>query len=102
MDSNKFMEVASKHIDQNFNSNNQLIEYVVTELNSLDLGINTEQAQHIVNIIEYVSKSTSKSTIVSLVNSMLELGIYQRATTNFLRVQSSCQTFGINSKAMWS
>ncbi|HHK7834196.1 TPA: hypothetical protein ACQXVJ_000380 [Streptococcus pneumoniae] len=75
MDSNKFMEVASKHIDQNFNSNNQLIEYVVTELNSLDLGINTEQAQHIVNIIEYVSKSTSKSTIVSLVNSMLELGI---------------------------
>lgn len=75
MDSNKFMEVASKHIDQNFNSNNQLIEYVVTELNSLDLGINTEQAQHIVNIIEYVSKSTSKSTIVSLVNSMLELGL---------------------------
>lgn len=75
MDSNKFMEVVSKHIDQNFNSNNQLVDYVVTELNSLDLGINTEQAQHIVNIIEYVSKSTSKSTIVSLVNSMLELGL---------------------------
>ena len=75
MDSNKFMEVVSKHIDQNFNSNNQLFDYVVTELNSLDLGINTEQAQHIVNIIEYVSKSTSKSTIVTLVNSMLELGL---------------------------
>jgi hypothetical protein len=75
MDSNKFMEVVSKHIDQNFNSNNQLVDYVVTELNSLDLGINTEQAQHIVNIIEYVSKSTSKSTIVTLVNSMLELGL---------------------------
>ena len=69
------MEVVSKHIDQNFNSNNQLVDYVVTELNSLDLGINTEQAQHIVNIIEYVSKSTSKSTIVTLVNSMLELGL---------------------------
>lgn len=75
MDSNKFMEVVSKHIDQNFNSNNQLVDYVVTELNSLNLGINTEQAQHIVNIIEYVSKSTSKSTIVTLVNSMLELGL---------------------------
>ena len=75
MDSNKFMEVVSKYIDQNFNSNNQLVDYVVTELNSLDLGINTEQAQHIVNIIEYVSKSTSKSTIVTLVNSMLELGL---------------------------
>lgn len=75
MDSNKFMEVVSKHIDQNFYSNNQLVDYVVTELNSLDLGINTEQAQHIVNIIEYVSKSTSKSTIVTLVNSMLELGL---------------------------
>lgn len=75
MDSNKFMEVVSKHIDQNFNSNNQLVDYVVTELNSLDIGINTEQAQHIVNIIEYVSKSTSKSTIVTLVNSMLELGL---------------------------
>ena len=75
MDSNKFMEVVSKHIDQNFNSNNQLVDCVVTELNSLDLGINTEQAQHIVNIIEYVSKSTSKSTIVTLVNSMLELGL---------------------------
>lgn len=75
MDSNKFMEVVSKHLDQNFNSNNQLVDYVVTELNSLDLGINTEQAQHIVNIIEYVSKSTSKSTIVTLVNSMLELGL---------------------------
>lgn len=75
MDSNKFMEVVSKHIDQNFNSNNQLVDYVVNELNSLDLGINTEQAQHIVNIIEYVSKSTSKSTIVTLVNSMLELGL---------------------------
>ena len=75
MDSNKFMEVVSKHIDQNFNSNNQLVDYVVTELNSLDLGINAEQAQHIVNIIEYVSKSTSKSTIVTLVNSMLELGL---------------------------
>ena len=75
MDSNKFMEVVSKHIDQNFNSNNQLVDYVVTELNSLDLGINTEQAQHIVNIIAYVSKSTSKSTIVTLVNSMLELGL---------------------------
>nr|DAE07935.1 MAG TPA: hypothetical protein [Siphoviridae sp. ct7xv9] len=75
MDSNKFMEVVSKHIDQNFNSNNQLVDYVVTELNSLELGINTEQAQHIVNIIEYVSKSTSKSTIVTLVNSMLELGL---------------------------
>ena len=69
------MEVVSKHIDQNFNSNNQLVDYVVTELNSLELGINTEQAQHIVNIIEYVSKSTSKSTIVTLVNSMLELGL---------------------------
>ncbi|WP_247928470.1 hypothetical protein [Streptococcus mitis] len=75
MDSNKFMEVVSKHIDQNFNSNNQLVDYVVTELNLLDLGINTEQAQHIVNIIEYVSKSTSKRTIVALVNSMLELGL---------------------------
>ena len=75
MDSNKFMEVVSKHIDQNFNSNNQLVDYVVTELNSLDLGINAEQAQHIVNIIEYVSKSTSKSTIVTLVNSILELGL---------------------------
>ena len=32
MDSNKFMEVVSKHIDQNFNSNNQLVDYVVTEL----------------------------------------------------------------------
>ena len=75
MDSNKFMEVVSKHIDQNFNLNNQLIEYVVTELNSLDLNINTEQAQHIINIIEYVSKSTSKNTIITLVNSMLEFGL---------------------------
>lgn len=75
MDSNKFMEVVSKHIDQNFNSNNHLVEYVVSELSSLDLNLNTEQTQHIVNIIEYVSKSTSKSTIVTLVNSMIELGI---------------------------
>lgn len=75
MDSNKFMEVVSKHIDQNFNSNNQLVEYVVSELSSLDLNLNTEQAQHIVNIIEYVSKSTSKSAIIALVNSMLELGL---------------------------
>ena len=75
MDSNKFMEVVSKHIDQNFNSNNQLVEYIVSELSSLDLNLNTEQTQHIVNIIEYVSKSTSKSTIVTLVNSMIELGI---------------------------
>lgn len=66
MDSNKFMKVVSKHIDQNFDSNNQLVEYVVSELSSLDLNLNTEQAQHIVNIIEYVSKSTSKSTIVTL------------------------------------
>ena len=65
MDSNKFMEVVSKHIDQNFNSNNQLVEYVVSELSSLDLNLNAEQTQHIVNIIEYVSKSTSKSTIVT-------------------------------------
>lgn len=77
MDTKTFMEVINKHIDKNFNFNNQLIEFVVKELNAMNLNINNDQAQHIVNIIEYVSKSTSKNTVVTITNSLLELGILE-------------------------
>ncbi|MGZ9910252.1 hypothetical protein ACXYSK_02135 [Streptococcus sp. V919] len=75
MDTKIFMEVINKHIDKNFNFNNELIEFVIKELNAMNLNINNDQAQHIVNIIEYVSKSTSKNTVVTITNSLLELGI---------------------------
>lgn len=75
MDTKIFMEVISKHIDKNFNFNNELIEFVIKELNAMNLNINNDQAQHIANIIEYVSKSTSKNTVVTITNSLLELGI---------------------------
>lgn len=75
MDTKIFMEVINKHIDKNFNFNNELIEVVIKELNAMNLNINNDQAQHIVNIIEYVSKSTSKNTVVTITNSLLELGI---------------------------
>lgn len=75
MDTQVFMEVFCKHIDKNFNVDNELVGFIVKELNAMELNINNDQAQHIVNIIEYVSKSTSKNTVVTIANSLLELGI---------------------------
>ncbi|HEP1349798.1 TPA: hypothetical protein VB391_001767, partial [Streptococcus pyogenes] len=45
------------------------------ELNQMNAPITQKQAQHIVNILEYVSKSTSKSTIAAMTNALLELGV---------------------------
>ncbi|WP_115247041.1 hypothetical protein [Streptococcus dysgalactiae] len=59
----------------NFNVDNQLVEFVVAELNQMNAPITQKQAQHIVNILEYVSKSTSKSTIAAMTNALLELGV---------------------------
>lgn len=75
MDTKEFMDTINKHIDKGFNINNQLVEYVANELNQMDANISTEQAQHIINIIEYISKSTTKNTVTAIVNSLLELGI---------------------------
>lgn len=41
----------------------------------MNAPITQKQAQHIVNILEYVSKSTSKSTIAAMTNALLELGV---------------------------
>ncbi|HFZ7530520.1 TPA: hypothetical protein ACIO4Y_001085 [Streptococcus pyogenes] len=70
-----FLSVVSKHINQNFNVDNQLVEFVVAELNQMNAPITQKQARHIVNILEYVSKSTSKSTIAAMTNALLELGV---------------------------
>ncbi|MGZ7384846.1 hypothetical protein ACXWST_09170 [Streptococcus pyogenes] len=75
MDTKEFMKVVSKHINQNFNVDNLLVEFVVAELNQMNAPITQKQAQHIVNILEYVSKSTSKSTIAAMTNALLELGV---------------------------
>ncbi|HEM6438318.1 hypothetical protein QQY84_03470 [Streptococcus suis] len=75
MDTKQFMEVVNEQINKNFNVDNELVEYVVSELNQMNTQITQEQAQHIVNIIEYVSKSTSKSTVVTITNALLELGV---------------------------
>ncbi|HEL1634147.1 TPA: hypothetical protein TXL60_001506 [Streptococcus suis] len=75
MDTKQFIEVVNEQIDKNFNVNNELVEYVISELNQMNTQITQEQAQHIVNIIEYVSKSTSKNTIITITNALLELGV---------------------------
>ncbi|HES5482502.1 TPA: hypothetical protein VOV16_001721, partial [Streptococcus pyogenes] len=49
MDTKEFMKVVSKHINQNFNVDNQLVEFVVAELNQMNAPITQKQAQHIVN-----------------------------------------------------
>ncbi|HEL2058744.1 TPA: hypothetical protein TY417_000008 [Streptococcus suis] len=75
MDTKKFIEVVNEQIDKNFNVNNELVEYVISELNQMNTQITQEQAQHIVNIIEYASKSTSKNTVIAIANTLLELGV---------------------------
>ncbi len=74
MDTKQFIEVVNEQINKNFNVNNELVEYVISELNQMNTQITQEQAQHIVNIIEYVSKSTSKNTVITITNALLELG----------------------------
>ncbi|NQG98477.1 hypothetical protein HO675_10335 [Streptococcus suis] len=75
MDTKQFIEVVNEQINKNFNVNNELVEYVTSELNQMNTQITQEQAQHIVNIIEYVSKSTSKNTVITITNVLLELGV---------------------------
>ncbi|CYT96159.1 hypothetical protein [Streptococcus suis] len=75
MDTKQFIEVVNEQIDKNFNVNNELVEYVISELNQMNTQITQEQAQHIVNIIEYASKSTSKNTVIAITNTLLELGV---------------------------
>ena len=74
MDTKQFIEVVNEQINKNFNVNNELVEYVIFELNQMNTQITQEQTQHIVNIIEYVSKSTSKNTVITITNALLELG----------------------------
>ncbi|WP_313166661.1 hypothetical protein [Streptococcus parasuis] len=74
MDTKQFIEVVNEQINKNFNVNNELVEYVISELNQMNTQITQEQTQHIVNIIEYVSKSTSKNTVITITNALLELG----------------------------
>ena len=52
MNTKDYMDMISKQIDDNFNVDNQLVEYVISELNQMNLQISQEQAQHFVNIIE--------------------------------------------------
>ncbi|HEL2048846.1 hypothetical protein HO551_04305 [Streptococcus suis] len=75
MDTKQFIGVVNEQIDKNFNVNNELVEYVISELNQMNTQITQEQAQHIVNIIEYASKSTSKNTVIAIANTLLELGV---------------------------
>lgn len=75
MNTKDYMDMISKQIDDNFNVDNQLVEYVISELNQMNLQISQEQAQHIVNIIEYISKATSKSSVITMTNSLIELGL---------------------------
>ncbi|NQJ70592.1 hypothetical protein HO542_04420 [Streptococcus suis] len=75
MDTKQFIEVVNEQINKNFNVNNELVEYVISELNQMNTQITQEQAQHIVNIIEYASKSTSKNTVITITNALLELGV---------------------------
>ncbi len=70
MTNDNILDVVNKSINDNFNVDNQLVEFVVAELNQMNLSISQEQAQHIVNIIEYISKSSAKSGAVVAINAI--------------------------------
>ncbi|MFU2205286.1 hypothetical protein [Streptococcus pluranimalium] len=70
MTNDNILDVVNKSINDNFNVDNQLVEFVVAELNQMNLSISQEQAQHIVNIIEYISKSSAKSGAVAAINAI--------------------------------
>lgn len=70
MSNDKILDVVNKSINDNFNVDNQLVEFVVSELNQMHAGLTQQQAQHIVNIIEFVSKSSAKSGAVAAINAI--------------------------------
>lgn len=74
MDSKLFIETVSRHIDKNFNVQNEFLDFFVKELNNADLGLSSKQAQHILNIFEYTSKHSQKSVVIAVTNTLLELG----------------------------
>lgn len=63
----------NQSIDESFNQNNQLVEYVVSEMNQMNLNLTSEQAQHVINILEFVAKTSAKNGAIIAINALNEL-----------------------------
>lgn len=69
------IKTINKSVDDNFNVNHQFISYVVEELNQADLGITNEQGQHLINVLEYVSKQSAQSGAIAAIKALIEAGL---------------------------
>ena len=65
-------QYINNEIDDIFNNNKQIIEYFVKELNEANLGLTSEQAQHLFNIVEYVCKFSAKNGAIIAINALHE------------------------------
>ncbi|WP_369350596.1 hypothetical protein AB6M97_08950 [Streptococcus hillyeri] len=70
MENNEILRSINDSINDNFNVDNQLVDFVVNELNQMNTGLTQEQAQHLFNVIEYVSKASAKNGAVAAINAI--------------------------------